>query len=250
MHPIQSCQEGAWATLREPRRRRRKARRQRLHTAARALVKMLFSPAVLSAAVLPLTNFTCRRRDMLLTPDEAALALRGSIAPSLRQRSSSYYWHAVSRDEQAKHEAICTKRAGWHLRTFGSHANWALAAEEKCGAKVGVARLVRRGELDSCAARRLEDLPASWRERAGVNNHTRGGGWWRWKPYYLLRELRAVRQGDVMVHTDYDLQLTSQPAALWCLGQNAAQGVATFHFPCLTDRAWTKAEVASALGRC
>ena len=89
---------------------------------------------------------------------------------------------------------------------------------------------------------------ASWREWAGVNNHTRGGGWWRWKPYYLLRELRAVRQGDVMVHTDYDLQLTSQPAALWCLGQNAAQGVATFHFPCLTDRAWTKAEVASALG--
>jgi hypothetical protein len=39
---------------------------------------------------------------------------------------------------------------------------------------------------------------ASWREWAGVNNHTRGGGWWRWKPYYLLRELRAVRQGDVM----------------------------------------------------
>ena len=75
------------------------------------------------------------------------------------------------------------------------------------------------------------------------------------------------------MHTDYDLQLTSQPAALWCLGQNAAHGVATFHFPCLTDRwsraspgprprltrapptphcltgrAWTKAEVASALG--
>ena len=32
-----------------------------------------------------------------------------------------------------------------------------------------------------------------------MNNHTRGGGWWRWKPYYLLRELRAVRQGDVLV---------------------------------------------------
>ena len=90
-----------------------------------------------------LTNFTCRQRDMLLTPDEAALALGGTIAPSLRQRSSSYYWRAVSQDSQAKHEAICTKRAGWHLRSFGSHANWALAAEEKCGAKVGVAKLVR-----------------------------------------------------------------------------------------------------------
>ena len=93
-----------------------------------------------------MTNFTCRRRDMLLTPDEAALALGGTIAPSLRQRSSSYYWRAVSQDSQAKHEAICTKRAGWHLRSFGSHANWALAAEEKCGAKVGVAQLVWLGQ--------------------------------------------------------------------------------------------------------
>ena len=42
------------------------------------------------------------------------------------------------------------------------------------------------------------------------------------------------------MHTDYDLQLTSHPAALWCLGQNAPHGVATFHFPCLTDR-WTLA---------
>ena len=99
-----------------------------------------------------LTNFTCRRRDMLLTPDEAALALGGTIAPSLRQRSSSYYWRAVSQDSQAKHEAICTKRAGWHLRSFGSHANWALAAEEKCGAKVGVAKLVRPACSNGVAA--------------------------------------------------------------------------------------------------
>ena len=99
-----------------------------------------------------LTNFTCRQRDMLLTPDEAALALGGTIAPSLRQRSSSYYWRAVSQDSQAKHEAICTKRAGWHLRSFGSHANWALAAEEKCGAKVGVAKLVRPACSNGVAA--------------------------------------------------------------------------------------------------
>ena len=135
---------------------------------------------------------------MLLKPDEAALALRGTISPSLRERSASYYWR-VSQQSQARHEAICTKRAGWHLRSFGSHGKWALAAEEKCGSQTGVAKLVQRGTLDSCAGRRLEDLPASWRERAGVNNHTRGGGWWRWKPYYLLRELRAVRQGDVVV---------------------------------------------------
>ena len=34
--------------------------------------------------------------------------------------------------------------------------------------------------------------------------------------------------------------------ALFCLGQNALHGVAAFHFPCLTERAWTKRELADA----
>ena len=120
-----------------------------------------------------LTNFTCRQRDMLLMPDEAALALGGSIAPSLRQRSASYYWRAVSQDSQAKHEAICTKRAGWHLRSFGSHANWALAAEEKCGAKVGVAKLVRRGTLEHAAAQTPWHMVAASGTRGCIPWHTR-----------------------------------------------------------------------------
>ena len=192
-------------------------------------------------------NFTCRNREMLLQPDEAELALRGSIAPSLRARSAHYYWR-TSEQAQARREALCTKQSGWHLRIFGSHSTWAMAAEEKCGSQTGVARFRARGELNSCIARRLDDLPASWRLNAGVNNATRGAGWWRWKPYYLLRELQAVPHGDVLVHTDYDLQLSKHPSGLWCLGQNEPRGIVTFHFPCLTDRAWTKAEVATALG--
>ena len=44
-------------------------------------------------------------------------------------------------------------------------------------------------------------------EQHGVNNSLRGAGWWRWKPYYLLHELRKVREGDVLVHADHDLVL-------------------------------------------
>ena len=185
---------------------------------------------------------------MQLGPDEAALALGGQIAPSLRARSSSYYWRHTSQ-QQARHEAVCSKRAGWHLRSFGSHGNWAQAAKERCERAVGVDKLVKRRELDSCTASSLESLPETWRLSAGVNNATRGAGWWRWKPYYLLQELRAVPEGDVIVHMDYDLRLeVKHPKALWCIGQNERKGVATFHFPCLTDRAWTKVEVGLALG--
>ena len=47
--------------------------------------------------------------------------------------------------------------------------------------------------------------------------------------------------------SDYDLHMDRDPSALFCLGQNAQRGIATFHLPCLTERAWTKRELADAL---
>ena len=47
---------------------------------------------------------------------------------------------------------------------------------------------------------------------------------------------------------DYDLLLGQDSSALYCLGQNAQHGVAAFHMPCFTERAWTKRELADALG--
>lgn len=93
----------------------------------------------------------------------------------------------------------------------------------------------------------LEDLPLAWRNANSVNSHTRGAGWWRWKPYYLLRELRQLGEGEVLVHADYDLILNKKPSALFCLGQQVAKGVGAFHMPCLSEASWTKREVATAL---
>ena len=198
--------------------------------------------------MMEFANFTCRGRTLQLPPAEAALALRGRIEPSLKKRSAVFYWSHASEDTLARREAVCTKKVGWHLRSFGSHALWAMKAQEKCGKLAGVLPNIKRGELDSCRALSLADLPQDWKAANGVSNATRGAGWWRWKPYYLLRELRSVAPGDVVVHADYDLVLGAHPSALWCLGQNAPKGVATFHFPCLTDRAWTKREATAAIG--
>ena len=53
------------------------------------------------------------------------------------------------------------------------------------------------------------------------------------------------------MHADYDLLMAPSPtddlSGLFCLGANEPRGVAAFHFPCFTDRAWTKAEAAAAL---
>ena len=189
-----------------------------------------------------MSNFSCRGRTLRLSPTEADLALHGVIDASLRYRSSVYYWkHVEPPQKRSRHEAVCTKDRRWHLRSFGSHSWWAQAAREKC------AFLLSWGALDSCSAFDLGDLPLDWRGEHGVNESIRGAGWWRWKPYYLLRELRKLGEGEVLVHVDYDLQFSRQPDALWCIGQNSETGIAAFHMPCLTDRAWCKQEVAASM---
>ena len=219
------------------------------------------------------TSFSCRSRTIQVSTAEAALALNGTIAQSLRQRSSVFYWQH-SAQERSLREAVCTKNRGWHLRSFGSHGRWAQAARERC------LDVQHWQELSSCKAFAMEDLKAEWRRAHGVNSSVRGAGWWRWKPYYLLQELRTLPMDDVLVHADYDLVLKGRPAALFCIGQKCAYehecrphamptpphrhatayasftvnlrsgsapiGVAAFHMPCLTDRAWTKREAAAA----
>lgn len=105
---------------------------------------------------------------MLLPPNEYALATTGAIAPALRHRSSVYYWsHGApeAAQSQARHEAMCSKKSGWHLRTFGSHGFWAMAAKEKCGPpNSGIRPSIDAGVIDTCAALTLDDLPADWRQ--------------------------------------------------------------------------------------
>ena len=112
----------------------------------------------------------------------------------------------------------------------------------------GFTRSSPRLRVDSCTANNLSSLPLGWRREHNVAQEVRGAGFWKWKPYYLLRRLEALPEGDVLVHLDYDLTITQDTSALFCLGQNAETGVALVHFPCWNDRQWSKAEVVAAPG--
>ena len=185
-------------------------------------------------------NFTCRNDTMHnLTRDEADLAFGGLISERLRRASPVYYWRTSSQ-RHSRHEAVCSKRTKWHLLTFGSHGKWFDFARMKCrrAPKVGA---------DSCTALSLKNLPTRWSEAHGVSQDVRGAGYWRWKPYSILKKLQAMEDGEVLAYMDYDLGIGRNLSALFCLGENAAQGVALFHFPCWTDRAWTKRTVTVAL---
>eukprot|EP00965_Chrysotila_dentata_P012095 396841-Pleurochrysis_carterae.AAC.1 len=133
---------------------------------------------------------------------------------------------------------VALASAGWHAISFGSHGRFAELASWHC------TRLQRTRDLDSCSNLSLASLPAAWVAANHIDVRTRGAGWWRWKPYTILQKLTSMREGEVLVHLDYDLVPTTDLRALFCIGQKVRKGVGAFHMPCHTDRAWTKRELA------
>ena len=184
----------------------------------------------------------CRRKTFTnLTADQLALARDGTIPQRLRSASPVFYWQ-TTRQHRSRREAICTKNTAWHATTFGSHGKFADLARMKCRRAAQV-----RPVISTCTNLTLQDLPPRWAKANGATRGSRGAGYWRWKPYTLLRRLQALGDEEVLVHFDYDLAIGHNLSALYCLGQNAPRGVVTFHFPCWTDRGWTKRELADAL---
>ena len=161
-----------------------------------------------ASGVLP-TFLKCRRRNITnLSPDHARLA-QGHISPQLKRASPVYFWRHT-RQRHSRYEAICEKpqRSKWHILTFGSHARFKFLAEQRCQlARRGFTHRVRTPLADTCQNHTLASLPEEWRVANGIEQTTRGAGWWKWKPYLLQQRLREVADGDVILWADYDLLL-------------------------------------------
>ena len=171
----------------------------------------------------------------------AQLVHEGIVAPALGAVSLVHYWRQVDRPRRVGNAALCRKEAAWHVLTFGSHGKYERAAAALC-------RTALRTGADSCSTSTLDDLPADWREINGVINTTKGLGHWKWKPFIILRRLRELGDGEILLYVDRDLRLGHNLSALFCLGQNAAKGVACFHQACYTERPWTSRELVTAAG--
>ena len=132
-------------------------------------------------------GWSCRRKTFTnLTADQLALARDGVITESLRAASPVFYWQ-TTRQRRSRREAICSKSTAWHAITFGSHGKFADLAQLKCrrAARVGP-------PAETCTNLTLADLPPRWAKANGAARSTRGAGYWKWKPYTLLRRLQAA----------------------------------------------------------
>ena len=91
-----------------------------------------------------------------------------------------------------------------------------------------------------------------YEENRAILDQRRGAGYWAWKPYIILDQLRRIREGDIVVYYDsgrngrYQFRSSLDPLLNWCLDHShgVLPGVWTPH----VNRRWTKRDCFVYMG--
>lgn len=95
-----------------------------------------------------------------------------------------------------------------------------------------------------------DTLPESFRAlHADLFRYRRGYAFWIWKPWLILRELRTLAPGDVLMYCDAQLAFVADPAPLFDLCVNR-DGILLFHQRREehVNRTWTRRDCFEAMG--
>jgi hypothetical protein len=75
----------------------------------------------------------------------------------------------------------------------------------------------------------------------------RGGGYWLWKPYVILKKLKQIDRGDFLVYSDSGAVVLKPLSLIVSELINLNQDVASFELP-LIERQWTKKYLFDSMG--
>lgn len=77
-------------------------------------------------------------------------------------------------------------------------------------------------------------------------SYKRGAGLWLWKPYFILKTLKQMKDGDYLFYTDAGVIFTKPIRHLIDTFENSGQDVMPFMLP-LLEQEWTKNETQTAI---
>lgn len=68
--------------------------------------------------------------------------------------------------------------------------------------------------FDKCTALSQNDLSKDFKEKFNhILRHSKGGGYWIWKPYVIKTRLDMINDGDFLIYIDAGCKLNSRPEA-------------------------------------
>ncbi len=84
------------------------------------------------------------------------------------------------------------------------------------------------------------DIDEQFREKhKTILSNERGNGYWLWKPYLILKKLREIKHGDILMYADSGSYFTKSPKDLLALPHIFNQDVIPFELDHL-EKFWTK----------
>jgi hypothetical protein len=104
------------------------------------------------------------------------------------------------------------------------------------------------GGFDQVASFSPQDMDSAFRARhRDVLSVPRGNGYWLWKPYFILRTLRDLADGDFLFYCDSGAHFVSSIDPLVEVSRRDGQDLVSFALP-FVERAWTKRDAFVLLG--
>lgn len=102
--------------------------------------------------------------------------------------------------------------------------------------------------FDAVISRGPEDIDAKfWKENEQILSQEKGGGLWLWKPYWILRTLSEMADGEWLFYCDAGAYFIQPIAPLVAHLSQHPQDVYPFELYGLTEAVWTKPEVLEAI---
>ena len=134
-----------------------------------------------------------------------------------------------------------------HFCTFGSTPgyNAALARIKK--------QALDSGYFDTVHIYDQTNTPGIDAHREFIDTHTRGYGYWIWKPLIILDIMKKVASGDTIIYADAGCYINSTPGsreifAKYLVALDAPPYRLGFYFPSLKESVWCKGDLLDYFG--
>lgn len=103
------------------------------------------------------------------------------------------------------------------------------------------------GGADRIICRTAEDLdPAFVQHNSTILSESRGAGYWLWKPYFILKQLKEMEEHDILFYSDSGVCFVKNIRLLLPFFELLNQPVLGFELP-LIEKQWTKKHLLSSL---
>lgn len=108
--------------------------------------------------------------------------------------------------------------------------------------KMNTRTAYKKGKVDKVIEYSPKDIDNKfYKENEKILSQKRGGGYWLWKPYIILKTLNKLKEGDYLFYCDSGAIYVNNVQYLINDLENSGQDIMIFELP-LLEKQWTKKE--------